>query len=88
MILEIVLVILLLIGGYIVYRQDQTIKKQIDYIDAIELKLLSSFNSITDTYNKMKSFDDKGGFESDDEVGQVFNNIKEVMEDLENEINA
>ena len=88
MILDILLSMLVLISAFIIYRQDQTIKRQIDYIDSIEVKLLNTFESIRDSYNKMKSFDDKGGFESDDEVGQVFKNIKETIEDLENEVNG
>ena len=88
MILEIILICIIALCGFIVYRQDQTIKKQIDYIDEVELKLLSNFQKISDSYTRMKEIDQKGGFESDDEVGQVFNGIKDVIENLEKDING
>ena len=88
MILEIILICIIAFCGFIVYRQDQTIKKQIDYIDQIEIKLITNFQSVSDSYKRMKEIDQKGGFESDDEVGQVFNGIKDVIENLEKEING
>ena len=33
-------------------------------------------------FNKMKDIDQKGGFESDDEVGQIFTGLKDTIEDL------
>lgn len=87
MILEIILICIIAFCGFIIYRQDQTIKRQIDYIDQIEIKLLTNFESISNSYKRMKEIDQKGGFESDDEVGQVFNGIKDVLEDLEKDIN-
>ena len=87
MILEIILICIIALCGFIIYRQDQTIKRQIDYIDQIEIKLLTNFESISNSYKRMKEIDQKGGFESDDEVGQVFNGIKDVLEDLEKDIN-
>jgi len=88
MILEIILISLLMLSIFIIYRQDQTIKKQIDYIDSIETKLINNFEIIKSSFIRMKEIDQKGGFESDDEVGQVFTNIKEVIEDLEKEVNG
>ena len=88
MILEIILICIIALCGFIIYRQDQTIKKQIDYIDQVEIKLLTNFQSISSSYKRMKEIDQKGGFESDDEVGQVFTGIKDVLEDLEKDING
>jgi len=88
MILDIILICIIAFCGFIVYRQDQTIKKQIDYIDEVELKLLNNFKSISESHKRMKEIDQKGGFESDDEVGQVFTGIKDVIEDLEKDING
>lgn len=36
----------------------------------------------------MKETDSKGGFESDDEVGQIFTSIKEIILLLENELES
>tara|TARA_B100000424_G_scaffold264132_1_gene252190 strand:- start:633 stop:911 length:279 start_codon:yes stop_codon:yes gene_type:complete len=87
MILEIILFVLLIIISFLFYRQDKTISKQIEYIDSIELKLLNTFESIKKALDDIKEIDEKGGFESDDEVGQIFSNIKDVITKLDNEIN-
>ncbi len=88
MILEIILICIIAFCGFIVYRQDQTIKAQIDYIDQVEIKLLNNFKNVSEAHKRMKEIDQKGGFESDDEVGQVFTSIKDVIEDLEKDING
>ena len=61
--------------------------KQIEYIDSVELKLLNTFESIKKALDDIQEIDEKGGFESDDEVGQIFSNIKDVITKLDNEIN-
>ena len=88
MILEIILFVLLVFVSFLFYRQDKTISKQIEYIDSVELKLLSTFESIKKALEDIEEIDEKGGFESDDEVGQIFSNIKEVITKLDNEINS
>jgi hypothetical protein len=37
---------------------------------------------VLETYNKMKEVDRKGSFEADDEIGFIFKELKQVMEDL------
>ena len=88
MILEIILFVLLVFVSFLFYRQDKTISKQIEYIDSVELKLLNTFESIKKALEDIEEIDEKGGFESDDEVGQIFSNIKEVITKLDNEINS
>ena len=88
MILDIVLAVILVFCGFIIYRQDQTIKKQIDYIDEIEVKLLNNQRNVSEAYDKLKAADQKGGFESDDEIGAVFTMIKNIITDLEKDING
>ena len=87
MILEIILFVLLIFVSFLFYRQDKTISKQIEYIDSVELKLLNTFESIKKALDDIQEIDEKGGFESDDEVGQIFSNIKDVITKLDNEIN-
>ena len=82
MILDIVLAVILVFCCFIVYRQDQTIKKQIDYIDEIEIKLLNNLKNVSASYDMLKVADQKGGFESDDEIGTVFEGIKDAVNDL------
>ena len=83
MILEIILFVLLIIISFLFYRQDKTISKQIEYIDSVELKLLNTFESIKKALDDIQEIDEKGGFESDDEVGQIFNQIKTTVKQLE-----
>tara|TARA_R110000851_G_scaffold37986_4_gene97759 strand:+ start:14271 stop:14537 length:267 start_codon:yes stop_codon:yes gene_type:complete len=87
MILNIILILLILLLSFVVFKQDKTIAKQIDYIDTVEIKMLTNLQSTKDTLTKMNEIDDKGGFQSDDEVGQIFTNIKEAITTLEKDIN-
>lgn len=87
MILEIILICIIVFCGFLYYRQDSIIKGQVDYINNLENAILKNIQSITRVNARMKEIDSKGGFESDDEVGQIFHEIKAQIEELENEIN-
>lgn len=82
MVLSIILGIVVLFLCFLYYRQDSTIKSQIDYINEMETKLLNTVTDVDSYLNKMKDIDQKGGFQSDDEVGQIFTGLKETIEDL------
>ena len=86
MIIEIVLICIIVVCGFLYYRQDVIIKSQIEYIDDLENKHMDKYNKITEAYEKMKDIDDKGGFASDDEVGQVFKSLNDTIGELEKEI--
>tara|TARA_R100000234_G_C4851632_1_gene115409 strand:+ start:247 stop:519 length:273 start_codon:yes stop_codon:yes gene_type:complete len=87
MIVEIVLIILLLSIGFLYYRQDKIISNQNEYINSIENTLLQNYDSISKALEKMKEIDGKGGFESDDEVGQIFRSLNDELNKLQREIN-
>ena len=67
---------LLLIGGYLLIKKNNTLEKvvadQQQYIDAISI-------IINDSSETIKQLDNRGAFEADDEVGTFFNNIKEIQ---------
>jgi len=86
MVLEIILGICVLALSYLFYRQDRVIKGQVDYIEKIENKMLDNHKKISNAFNAMKVADGKGGFESDDEVGQVFNQLKTIIQELQKEL--
>ena len=86
MVLEIILGICVLALSYLFYRQDRVIKGQVDYIEKIENKMLDNYKKLSDAFSAMKTADSKGGFESDDEVGQVFNQLKVIIQELEKEL--
>ena len=64
--------------GYSTYnllRKNERID-YIEFVTKLELDLKRAFDS-------MKKADSKGGFESDDEVGQTFKTIKNIIAELE-----
>ena len=67
---------LLLIVGYLLIRKTNKLEKVIvdqqQYIDAISI-------IINDSNETIKQLDNRGAFESDDEVGTFFRNIKEIQ---------
>jgi len=69
-----------LIGGYLLIRKNNQLEKVIadqqQYIDAISI-------IINDSSETIKQLDNKGAFESDDEVGTFFRNIKEIQNVLD-----
>jgi len=83
MILDIVLLCIIATLGFLYYRQDRIIKKQIDYIESLESNYLDSMNSVKSVIETMRELDSKGGYESDDEVGSVFKSLLEIVETLD-----
>jgi hypothetical protein len=51
-------------------------------IDEQDNEYFSIKQKVRDAIIEMKQIDSKGGFESDDEVGSIFNGLKEVVEEL------
>jgi len=67
------------IAGYLLIRKNNKLERivaeQQNYIDAISI-------IIQDSENTIKELDARGAFESDDEVGTFFRNLKEIQEVL------
>jgi hypothetical protein len=70
------LIEVMLIGGYMLVRKNNALEKVIadqqQYIDAVSI-------IINDSSETIKQLDSRGAFESDDEVGTFFRNIKEIQ---------
>ena len=70
---------LAIFGGYLLVRKNNKLEKivvdQQQYIDAISI-------IIQDSENTIKELDARGAFESDDEVGTFFRNLKQIQEVL------
>jgi Na+-transporting NADH:ubiquinone oxidoreductase subunit NqrC len=70
------LIELVLIGGYLLIRKNNALEKvvadQQQYIDAVSIIINNSSETI-------KQLDNRGAFESDDEVGTFFRNLKEIQ---------
>tara|TARA_B100000287_G_scaffold14085_1_gene14247 strand:- start:1079 stop:1330 length:252 start_codon:yes stop_codon:yes gene_type:complete len=78
MIIEIILGIVVVILGYTTYNQMQKVERLEnwveDFADRIEL-----------TKNTLDELDSEGKFEADDEIGTIFEGIKDTINEL-NEI--
>ena len=76
----VVLNIVLLIGVRNLLRQNEQ----------LEDRLVSTIDSVTDkvqsALEQMRTLDNKEVFEKDDEVGVTFNELKKVVEDLNDQI--
>ena len=64
-------------------RKNETLSDQILELDDIIINLYRRFD---DALEQMRAADQKGGFESDDEIGQVFSQIKGIIEDLKKDL--
>jgi len=71
---------IILIGGYLLIRKNNALEKLItdqqQYIDNISVIINNSSETI-------KQLDSRGVFESDDEVGTFFQNLKEMQNILD-----
>jgi len=71
---------IILIGGYLLIRKNNALEKVItdqqQYIDNISVIINNSSETI-------KQLDNRGVFESDDEVGTFFQNLKEMQNILD-----
>jgi hypothetical protein len=67
---------LAVIGGFLLIRRNNALEKAVveqrQYIDAISIIVANSDA-------KLRELDIQGAFESDDEVGTFFNNLKEIQ---------
>ena len=79
MILNIILSCILIILLYIVFNLLRKIENVEDaYKDATTTNILL-YETLEQTYSKMKEIDDKGIFESDDETGAVFKQLRDTL---------
>lgn len=92
MIISIILLVLLLIAS--VYININLLKKNESLEEGQELiandyedlynKIVQFRKLIEESEQKLKTIDIKGSFESDDEVGFFFKQLKEIQEDIDN----
>ena len=75
--------ILLLIRGINLVKQNEQLK---DIIDVYDDKQSRTEEKLESMLQQMIDIDIRGSFESDDEVGAVFSELKETIETYKNEI--
>ncbi len=85
MIIEVVLTVLILIEGYVIWN---LFKKT----ELLETWVENFTQTIQGVQDELTQIDSSGAFESDDEVGSIFKQIKDTVNQLDNlkgeEVNA
>ena len=85
-ILYITILILVISNIFFIWRGTQLVN-QIETLSAdVDELNTSSLNSLERMLEEMRQIDIRGSFESDDEVGVVFNELKDVIEKYKNNL--
>jgi K+-transporting ATPase A subunit len=80
---SIILNILLIIRGINLVKQNEQL---MDVIKEYDSRQIDTQIKVESMLEKMKEIDLNGSFESDDEVGSVFTQLKDIVETYKNEI--
>ena len=77
MIVEIVLGLLVLMEGYVIWNLNRK-------TELLETWVENFSDRVNQVQQDMSDVDSTGHFEADDEIGSIFNTIKEIINDLNN----
>jgi len=75
MIIEVVLGLLVLVEGYVIWNLTRK-------TELLETWVENFSDKITQVQQELNDIDSTGHFEADDEVGSIFDSIKEVINEL------
>ena len=75
MIIEIVLGIVVLVEGYVIWNLTRK-------TELLETWIENFSDRISQVQQELSDIDSTGHFESDDEIGSIFDGIKEIINDL------
>jgi hypothetical protein len=78
----IILIALLSILGYISYNLFRKVEQLEKIVDSQEEYISGVSGAIMNTDKKLREIDDKGTFQSDDEIGWFFESIKTLQQEL------
>tara|TARA_Y100001972_G_C7593457_1_gene297482 strand:- start:338 stop:646 length:309 start_codon:yes stop_codon:yes gene_type:complete len=79
MILEIILSVIVLALGYVTFNQMKKIEYYEDYVSQYEEWITVLSERIEEADIKLREIDNKGTFQSDDEVGYFFDFLKRMI---------
>ncbi len=82
MVIEILLGISVISNLVLLYGVRNLLKQNEQLEDTLSEVVLNTTQTLTDTLEEMKRIDLRGSFESDDEVGSVFQQLKSIIEKL------
>ena len=77
MIIEIILGLLVLAEGYVIWNLNRK-------TELLETWVEDFSDRVTQVQQELKEIDSTGHFEADDEIGSIFDSIKEVVNHLNN----
>ena len=77
MIIEIILGLLVLAEGYVIWNLTRK-------TELLETWMEDFSSRVSQVQSDLKDIDSTGHFEADDEIGTIFEGIKEVIDDLNN----
>ena len=77
MIIEIILGLLVLTEGYVIWNLTRK-------AELLETWIEDFSDRVTRVQQELKDIDSTGHFEADDEIGSIFEGIKDVVDDLNN----
>ena len=80
MVLDIIFIVCICICAFIIWNLLRKIERIQEAYEESEITNATLYESITTCYKDMLDIDDKGVFQSDDETGAVFKQLKETVE--------
>ena len=83
-ILYIIIGVLTLSNIFFIYRGTQLIRQVEDTINEMDVQNEITINTLEKMLEEMRQIDIRGSFESDDEVGVVFTELKDIIEKYKN----
>jgi len=85
-ILYIIIGTLTLSNIFFIYRGTQLIRQVEDTINEMDVQNEITINTLEKMLEEMRQIDIRGSFESDDEVGVVFKELKDTIEKYKNNL--
>ena len=83
--IEAILICLVVILAYSTFNLMRKVESCEDAVLETEDEIAELKTKIKSTIDRMREIDSRGGFESDDEVGSVFDGLKEIVYGMEND---
>lgn len=77
----------LIVLFYVVWNLLRKVERLEDEIEKSDEQIESIYKKISESYKKMQDADRLGSFESDDESGFIWNQVKSILDDLKKEYN-
>jgi len=83
--IEAILICVIVILGYSTFNLMRKVEGAEDALLEVEDEIVELKTRIRSTIEEMRKLDTTGGFETDDEIGVIFEGLKEIVYGLEND---